>query len=78
MKGTENKADIIYNFEPVLKHTRAGEDVEYINYGIRENGDEFVAVYFAPQVGGVGAYKEIDVTADSGAAMIIDVLRALM
>lgn len=70
----ENKAMIAEKLADVLKLTRAGKDLETIEYWNDECGAE-TAVCFMDG----GEYQiRVNVSADSGAAMIEDIVKALL
>ena len=68
----ENKRKIVRALEDLLKQTRAGEDIEFLHLRYDENGDEWVYVHYKDDY-----IRKVIVTADSGIALIRDVLRAL-
>lgn len=68
---TEDKAKICRAFCEALKLTRIGENLTTIQY-IEEENKETVLLVFNEK-----CYIEVDVTADSGIAMMKDILRAL-
>ena len=53
-----------------LKMTRAGQDIVDMNYKIREDGDEIVIIQYT-----WGAEKRVNVSCESGASLIRDVMR---
>ena len=53
-----------------LKMTRAGQDIVDMNYKIREDGDEIVIIQYT-----WGSEKRVNVSCDSGASLIRDVMR---
>ena len=64
----ENKVEITQKLFECLKITRYGSDIKKMEY-IEENGDEYIIVTFDNNY-----QKRICVTADSGKAMIMDVI----
>ena len=68
----EDKKNICSLLTEVLRKTRAGSDLESIDYMVCRSGDEIVTLYFfdADPI-------DVDVTADSGLAMIEDIIRKL-
>lgn len=66
----EDKQLITKLLMATLKVTRAGQDIVDMNYKIREDGDEVVIIQYA-----WGAEKRINVSCDSGASLIRDVMR---
>ena len=70
----ENKVDILKAFEETLKLTREFSDLDALKYTEREDGTELVLVYFGSNL--YPTYK-VNVTADSGIAMISDILRKI-
>lgn len=68
----ENKEEIAEKLEELLQMTRAGEDIESIRYEY-DAYEEYVRVVFKN-----GYTKIIDVTCDSGHALIKDVIEGIM
>ena len=68
---TENRQLILNNLLLTLRYTRSGKDILGLFYVVREGNEEFVMIHFP------NGNKEMCVTADSGIAMISDVLKAL-
>lgn len=66
----ENKRLICELLADVIRQTMAGEDVEDIQYITPADGIEVASVYLKN-----GVKMGINVTADSGIAMIRDILR---
>lgn len=66
---TEDKAKICRAFCEALKLTRAGENLTTIQY-IEEEGKETVLLVFNEK-----CYIEVDVTANSGIAIMKDILK---
>lgn len=66
----ENKQLITKLLMATLKVTRAGEDIVDMNYKVCEDGDEVVTIQYT-----WGAEKRINVSCDSGASLIRDVMR---
>lgn len=66
----ENKRDIIKSLLPTLQMTREGENISDIRYERAENGMEWVIVTYSS-----GNRKEINVSMDSGIAMLRDTLK---
>ena len=68
----ENKQDIALYMQDLLKLTRFGQDLERLDYVTNDFGDETLRIAWN------SGYKEyINVTADSGIAMIIDLAKWL-
>lgn len=65
----ENKQEILIRLGILLKVTRAGEDIKVLRLSEDEN---FVTIVWEN-----GAEKKVYVEADSGAALIRDVMNAL-
>lgn len=65
----EDKQVICDRLLLTLQATRNHEDLEGIQYEMRENGDEVVALWWRG-----GGSREINVSADSGSAMIRDIM----
>lgn len=75
-EALEDKARIIEMLLPVLQQTRAGADLTDLTYSKKEeDGAETVKVRF--EHGGMVSSVYVDVTGDSGIAMIKDVLRRI-
>lgn len=73
----DNKNEIVKALLPVLQKTRAGVDIERMDYIKYPDKTEEVRIFFR----GNGKYRRsqhVDVTADSGAALILDVVNALI
>lgn len=68
----ENKAMICKKFTSVLQSTRNGQNVVDLAYEELPSGDEVVSIAFKN-----GYVRRIDVTADSGTAMLFDIIRGL-
>ena len=68
----ENKKRICELLLPAIQATRSGEDVTALEYVKEETGDEYVYIKFK----GGFSYRAC-VTADSGAAMIRDIMKEL-
>ena len=68
----ENKANITQRLLLCLMATRAGDDIEDMSYG-KINREEIVSIRFKH-----GSTLHVNVTADSGLALIKDVIKALM
>lgn len=68
----EDKRLICELFADVLKLTRAGSDIDVIQYMKTPDGIELASIWFMN-----GAEKTVNVTCDSGIAMIRDIARAL-
>lgn len=66
---SENKKEIVIRLGILLKATRAGEDIKNLLLSEDEN---FVTIVWEN-----GAEKKVCVEADSGAALIRDVMNAL-
>ena len=69
----EDKKEIIDGLFQVLLRTRACHNLISLGYGKTPAGDEVVTADFEN-----GYVIDIDVTADSGCAMILDVVKRLM
>ena len=71
----ESKSSICHHLYNALKCTREHEDISYVTYNQRladETGDEIV------HIGYKNGYKiDVDVTADSGIALIHDILKCI-
>ena len=73
MEGGEDKANICRQLLPVLQHTRAGEGIREMRYvPFFGSGDEAIEIKFMN-----GELKIVNVTADSGIAMIKDICKAI-
>ena len=69
----EDKRLICEKLAEVLRLTRAFDDLSSLEYEKLDNGDEIVKAQFVN-----GAIKTINVTADSGITMIIDITKYIM
>lgn len=70
----EDKRKICSLLLPVVQATRAGWDVIDLEYTNNEfMDDEYVRIRYAS-----GYTKKVNVTLDSGAAMILDVIKGLL
>ena len=67
----ENKERITHQLMLCLLATRAGEDISDMSY-MKSTGDEWVNITFRD-----GSWLPVNVTADSGIALIKDVIKAL-
>ena len=67
----ENKERITHQLMLCLLATRAGEDIGDMSY-TKSTGDEWVSITFKD-----GSWLPVNVTADSGIALIKDVIKAL-
>lgn len=67
----EDKREILAMLCNTLRKTRQFSDLLEIKYIKMENGDEFAVAYF------MRGQKRINITADSGIAMIRDVVNKL-
>lgn len=68
----EDKQFIIAALYQALQYTRAGLDIEQIRYEQLNNGTELaIIIYYG------GTHKPVDITADSGIAVMSDILRAI-
>ena len=67
----ENKKRITHQLMLCLLATRAGEDISDMSY-FKGSGDEWVNITFKD-----GSWIPVSVTADSGIALIKDVIKAL-
>lgn len=72
----EDKAKIIEMLLPVLQQTRAGGDLTDLTYS-KEEEEEVETVKARYEHGGMVSSVYVDVTGDSGIAMIKDVLRRI-
>ena len=71
----EDKKLIARRLLKLLNTTRAAKHILWLSYWKeKSNGEEYVGMYYSDGKGGV-AHKEICVTADSGLALIKDVLQ---
>ena len=68
----ENKQMVLLYLRDALRYTRAGSDVLCLEHNKTESGCEMVIIHFKS-----GFTKTVDVTADSGLAVMKDVLKAL-
>ncbi len=75
MGATEDKAKIVELLLPVLQQTRAGCDITELQYGESFEGKE--TVYCRTEHGKEVRAIYIDVTADSGIALIRDILKRI-
>ena len=69
----ENKSNIVQRLHLCLLATRIGKDVTDLSYVKYDDGEEYVTI----KVKG-GWQKAVNVTGDSGAALILDVVKALL
>ena len=67
----ENKERITHQLMLCILATRAGEDISDMSY-FKGSGDEWVSITFKD-----GSWLPVNVTADSGIALIKDVSKAL-
>lgn len=65
----ENKEDIVMRLKILLNATRAGQDIEKME--LTEDGD-FVMIEWES-----GCIQKVNIAADSGVAIIRDVLKAI-
>ena len=72
MNKKENKKEITEKIEELLRLTRRFSDLEGLEYVQTPAFEEYVVAYFES-----GAQKQVCVTADSGIAMIQDVVARL-
>lgn len=71
----ENKIEILNSFAQTLNLTRACGDVESIGYRKDDSGEYAVIRYDS----GLGIVeRKINITADSGIAMIYDIVKAFV
>lgn len=71
---SEDKRKICSLLLPVVQATRAGWDVIDLEYTDNEfMDDEYVRIRYAS-----GCTKKVNVTLDSGAAMVLDVIKGLL
>lgn len=68
----ENKETIINCLYQALKFTVAGVGLEAIRYEQLGNGDELAILIYDN-----GYHKSVNITADSGLALMRDILRAI-
>ena len=68
----ENKAMICKEFTSVLQSTRNGQNVVDLVYEEMPSGDEVVSIVYKN-----GYVRRVDVTCDSGTAMLSDIIRGL-
>lgn len=69
----ENKEHILKLLMICLQETRAGEDITGMNILTASNNSEWVQIWFK-----TGFHSDVNVTADSGLAMIHSVVEALI
>ncbi len=74
-KKRENKVEVVQNLETLLKSTREFSDIDHLSYVEMDRG-EFVLVYFKNRTYSDPDYT-IEVTWDSGIAIVMDVLRKI-
>ena len=67
----ENKDAICKALAETLKLTRNHQDLDDLYYMVEDNGDEIVRVQWMN-----GAHRDINVSMDSGTAMIRDIMKA--
>lgn len=77
MKKTEDKYRILKLFTPVLRETRAFPDLERIDYIKDEEGETARLVVEDPTGQCPPTFIDVDITADSGTAMLKDILKAV-
>ena len=70
----EDKRLVVAKLEELLRVTRQFNDLTLMKYEVAENGMEYVLVYFNNEE--KPSYR-VNVTADSGVALIRDVLRRI-
>ena len=68
----ENKETIIQLLLQALKFTVAGVDIEQIRYEQLTNGDEIAVIMYTN-----GYRQSVNISADSGLALMRDILRAI-
>ena len=68
----EDKNYIIQMLLQALRFTIAGQGIAEIEYKMISNGDEFATIIYDN-----GCRKPINITADSGVALMRDILRGL-
>lgn len=68
----ENKQQVCEKLLELLNMTRAGEDIIALTYTKDEYNEEYVTIHWAN-----GYKQKVCVTADSGVAMIRDVMAAI-
>ena len=66
----ENKKDIVGRLSILMKATRAGYDLDKLE--LSEDGEEVIVRYES------GYEKRVNVECDSGAALILDVVNAMI
>ena len=69
----EDKKGIIYSFFVALRQTRLGGDIIWMEYKKHGDGEEYVEVRCSDNTS-----FTVCVTADSGAAMMYDVLKYML
>lgn len=65
----ENKADIVMRLKVLLKATRAGSDIADL---ILSESQDSITILFRP-----GGTRKVNISGDSGIAIITDVIKAL-
>lgn len=68
---TENKSDIVMRLKVLLKATRAGSDIEDLILNETETKDSIMILFRH------GGRRVVDVSGDSGVAIIKDVINRL-
>ena len=71
----ESKIEVVKNLETLLKSTREFSDLDHLAYVETDRG-EFVLAYFKNRAYSDPDYT-VDVTWDSGIAIVMDVMRKL-
>ena len=71
MREIENKVDIVAELSVLLRMTRRGEGMQLV-YKQKPDGEERVEIYYDGK-----RYKSVNVSADSGIALIRDVIKDL-
>ena len=70
----EDKRKVVRKLEQLLMSTREYYDLTKLSYEVTEDGSEYVFVYFEHSE--TPCYR-VNVTADSGIALVRDVLRRI-
>lgn len=69
----EDKSMIVSRLCLCLISTRAGSDIDDLSYVKYDDGEEYVTIKFKS-----GGFRIVNVPGDSGAALILDVVKALL
>ena len=73
----EDKEKICLLMTPVLRECRAYPELAFLHYIKGEDGEKVIVKFEDPTVECKPTFIDVDVTADSGIAMIKDIIRAL-